>query len=127
MLRGLRGRLRDRLLDLVDEAELLTSDDHVVNVMVGGFNPVGLGDPHERIEACTVAAVEAALEDLRDAEVAGTQIDVGEILVFGRGNTIRLSSAINSAVSTAKGALLAAFGFASVVSAFALWLVHDLL
>jgi len=31
--------VRDSLLGLVDECEILTTDNHVVNVMVGGFNP----------------------------------------------------------------------------------------
>jgi len=45
------------------------------------------------------------------------------VLVFGRGNTIRLSSAINSAVATSEGALAAAFALASAISAFATYLL----
>jgi putative membrane protein len=125
MVCGLRERLRDRVMELVDEAELLTTDNHVVNVMVGGFNPVGLLDPQGRLEEAVVRAVQEALDGMMDAEVAGTLTEIDEVLVFGKGNTIRLSSSINAAVATAKGALLAAFGFASVVSAFALWLLRE--
>jgi putative membrane protein len=125
MVCGLRETLRESVMDLVDEAELLTTDNHIVNVMVGGFNPIGLRDPQERLAEALVKAVKEAVSDLRDAEVAGTRVEIDEVMVFGKGNTIRLSSSINSAVATAKGALFAAFGFASVVSAFALWLLRE--
>ena len=124
MVCGLRETIRDRVLERVDEAEVLTTDTHVVNVRVGGFNPVGTSDPSEDLERRVLETLDAALKDLRDAEVAGARVEVDEVLVFGRGNTIRLSSAINSAVATAKGALLAAFGFASVISSFAMYLLR---
>jgi predicted neutral ceramidase superfamily lipid hydrolase len=67
--------------------------------------------------------VEGALGRLRDAEVAATRTDIGDIVVFGKGNTIRLSSAINSAVATSEGALAAAFALASAIAAFATYLL----
>jgi putative membrane protein len=124
MVCGLREPLRNAVLEMVDEAELLTTDNHIVNVLVGGFNPIGLNDPDEMIMDAVVRAMKEALADLKDAEVAGTRVEVGDIMVFGKGNTIRLSNSVNSAVATARSALLAAFGFASVVSAFALWLLQ---
>jgi putative membrane protein len=124
MLCGFREPLRERLLEHVDEAELLTTDNHVVNVLVGGFNPIGLKDPQERIVENVEGAIEEALDNMHDAEVAAARTDIGDVLVFGSGNTIRLSSAINSAAATGKGAFPASFAFASVISAFALWLLR---
>jgi len=72
-----------------------------------------------------VQAVRGALAHMRDAEVGSARIDVGDVYVFGRGNTIRLSSAINSAVATSEGALAAAFALASAISAFATYLLDS--
>jgi putative membrane protein len=120
---GLRESLRDRLMDLVDEAEVLTTDNHIVNIMVGGFNPIGLRDPNEEITRCVVEAVQGAIDDLRDAEVGAVRADADHVLVFGKGNTIRLSGAVNSAVATAKGALPAGFALATAISAFAAYVL----
>ena len=120
---GLREAVRDRLLRLVDECEILTSDNHVVNVLVGGFNPVGRTESEGDVVDLAVQAVEGALAHMRDAEVGAVRTEVGDVLVFGRGNTIRLSSAINSAVATSEGALAAAFALASAISAFATYLL----
>jgi putative membrane protein len=40
MVPGLRDRIRERLAALVEDAEVLTTDNHSVNVTMGGFNPV---------------------------------------------------------------------------------------
>ena len=122
-VRGLRETVRDSLLGLVDECEILTTDNHVVNVMVGGFNPIGRTESEQDVVEVAVQAVRGALAHMRDAEVGSARIDVGDVYVFGRGNTIRLSSAINSAVATSEGALAAAFALASAISAFATYLL----
>ena len=120
---GLREAARERLLHLVDEVEVLTTDSHVVNVMVGGFNPVGLKEPHDRVIEMMVHAVEEALGRLQDAEVGAARVEVEDVHVFGRGNTIRLSSSINSAVATAEGALAVGFGLATAISVFATYVL----
>ena len=120
---GLREAARERLLGLVDEVEVLTTDSHVVNVMVGGFNPVGLKEPQDRVIGMMVHAVEDALGRMVDAEVGAARVEVEDVHVLGRGNTIRLSSTINSAVATAEGALAAAFALATAISVFATYVL----
>lgn len=120
---GLREAARERLLRLVDEVEVLTTDSHVVNVMVGGFNPVGLKEPQDRVVEMMVHAVEDALGRMADAEVGAARVEVEDVEVFGRGNTIRLSSAINSSVATAEGALAASFALATAISVFATYVL----
>ncbi len=120
---GVRETVRDALLRTVDECEILTTDNHIVNVMVGGFNPVGMTETDRDVVEVADQAVKAALGHMRDAEVGATRVEVGDVLVFGRGNTIRLSSAINSAVATSEGALAAAFALATAISAFATYLL----
>jgi predicted neutral ceramidase superfamily lipid hydrolase len=60
---------------------------------------------------------------MADAEVGAARVEVGDVHVFGRGNTIRLSSTINSAVATAEGALAAAFALATAISVFATYVL----
>jgi putative membrane protein len=120
---GLREAARERLLRLVDEAEVLTTDSHVVNVMVGGFNPVGLTEPQDRVIEMMVHSVEDALGRMQDAEVGAVRVEAGDVHVFGHGNTIRLSSAINSSVATAEGALAASFALATAISIFATYVL----
>jgi putative membrane protein len=120
---GLREAARERLLRLVDEVEVLTTDSHVVNVMVGGFNPVGLTEPQDKVIELMVHSVEDALGRMHDAEVGAVRVEVGDVHVFGHGNTIRLSSAINASVATAEGALPASFALATAISVFATYVL----
>ena len=101
---------------MVDEAELFTTDNHIVNVTVGGFNPLGLRDPQELILECVERAVKEAVDGLADAEAAGTRVDLGEVMVWGKGNTIRLSANINAAVAASKVALAGAVVVAFLAS-----------
>jgi putative membrane protein len=112
---GLRERARDSLLEKVDEAEVLTTDNHIVNVTVGGFNPIGEKDDQALFVRRCRDAVDLALEDLREAEVAATRVEVGDVLVWGKGNTVRMTTNINTSVTTSKTALMAAVTIAFII------------
>jgi len=119
--RYLREKVRDSVLEKVDEAEVLTTDNHIVNVSVGGFNPVGLKDDQEAFVATCNEAVYKALANMKEAESSAVRDEVGDVMVWGRGNTIRLSTSINAAVATSKSALVAAMVIAFSIGMITMW------
>jgi putative membrane protein len=123
MEEGLREIIRDRLLDRVDEAEVLTTDNHIVNVTVGGFNPIGLKDDRQMISRLCNDSLDLALEDLRDAEAASARVEVTDVLVWGKGNTVRMTSHLNATVSTSKSALLACVVIGFTIGFWAMWYI----
>jgi putative membrane protein len=115
MVCGLRERVRDSLLEKVEEAEVLTTDNHIVNVTVGGFNPIGEKDDQALFVRRCNDAVDLALADLREAEAAATRVEVGDVLVWGKGNTVRMTTNLNTSVNTSKFALITAVTMALVI------------
>jgi len=64
--RGLRDRIRERALKIVDDAEVFSTDNHIVNYDFLDLNPVGDKDNWDNI----IANVEVALKEaLRNVEV----------------------------------------------------------
>jgi putative membrane protein len=124
MERYLREKVLESLTGKVEEAEVLTTDNHIVNVSVGGFNPVGLKDDHELFVRRCGEAVDMALTSLEIATVAASRTEVHDVNVWGKGNAIRLTANLNAAVSTSKTALIGALGLAFVVGFFALYYVQ---
>lgn len=121
MEQGLREKIRECAMEKVDEAEVLTTDNHIVNVAVGGFNPIGVKDDPELLTRICTESVLLALADLREAEVAATRVEAEDVLVWGKGNTVRMTSNLNASVSTSKTALLAAVVIGFTVGFWALW------
>ncbi len=115
MDRGLREELRKAVSALVDDSEVLTTDNHIVNATMGGYNPVGKNMAHKSIADETVAITKRAIADLEDVEVGASSGYVDDVLVFGHDNTARLTSVINSLISTMK--LTSALSLAFAVSA----------
>ncbi|MDD1718501.1 MAG: DUF2070 family protein, partial [Methanoregulaceae archaeon] len=92
---GVREILRDRLLALVDEAEIMTTDSHVVNT-ISGKNPVGMRVPADKILPYTEQAVRLALDDMAPAEVASSTANVERIVVFGSNRIAQLAGTVNT-------------------------------
>jgi len=120
---GLRERVRDALLERVEEAEVLTTDNHIVNVTVGGFNPVGMRDDQDLLVQRCSETVDMALADLRDAEVAAAHEEAVGVMVWGKGNAIRLMANLNAAITTGKFSLALAITAALMAGLLAIWLV----
>ncbi len=95
ILAGTREVLRDRVLSLVDEAEIMTTDSHVVNT-VSGKNPVGLRVPAEDLFPYLDEAVSLAVADLKPAEVAGSTACCRKVVVFGSNRTAQMASTVNA-------------------------------
>jgi putative membrane protein len=121
MEQGLRERIRDCALGKVDEAEVLTNDNHIVNVTVGGYNPIGLKDDPQLLTRVCSDSLDLALADLREGEVAAARVEAPDVMVWGKGNTVRMTSHLNATIATSKVALLAAFVVGLTVGFWAMW------
>ncbi len=95
---GVREVLRDAVLaEGLDEAEIMTTDSHVVNT-VSGRNPVGMAVPPEEIVPYLQDTVRQAVADLAPAEVAAATEMCEDVMVFGSSRTVQLSSTVNAMV-----------------------------
>lgn len=92
---GVRERIRDHILSRVDDAELMTTDSHVVNT-VRGRNPIGLHVPVEEILPWVDRALSDALQDLSPAEAAGSTAWCEGVRVFGSHKIAQLASTVNT-------------------------------
>ncbi|KQC08484.1 MAG: hypothetical protein APR55_03035 [Methanolinea sp. SDB] len=94
---GVREKLRDYALSFVDEAEVMTTDSHVVNT-VSGKNPVGMRVPPEEFMPFVGKGIQEALQDLAPAEVAGATPWVERVVVFGSNRITQLASTLNTVI-----------------------------
>jgi len=115
---GLRGEIVDALD--VDEAEVLTTDTHIVNT-VEAENQVGDELDWETLIDVVERATEAAVADLAPAEV-GMATERAEVTVFGNDRTETLASHANAAVQMG-GALAAVVALASLALSALLFFV----
>ncbi len=99
LVHGCRDPIVARLRTLVDAAEVLTTDNHVVHEADGSTNPVGGRYPKEALIRDAEAVVKRALANLRAVDVTSGRAEVPGILVLGPGFTSRLLTAISDTVS----------------------------
>ena len=114
---GVREVLRDHLLTLVDECEVMTTDSHVVNTL-SGRNPVGYRVAVEAIIPYAEEGVRAAMADLAPAEAAGGTGWVEGVTVFGSNRVSQLASTVNAMLT-----FVAPLGLAILLFAFLLSIV----
>jgi putative membrane protein len=95
---GLTEKVKKSLRSTVDELVIMTSDDHMANVTMGGFNPIGIKINHKELSDRIKKLVVKALNDLEDVKVGGASGTV-QLRVFGPGATSRLMATINSTIS----------------------------
>ncbi len=122
MVRGLRELVLDAIKGITDEAEVFTTDNHVVHATMGGYNPVGAKYAQNALAQKAKETVQRAIADMEDVEVGVGSAKV-QLRVFGHGNTARLTTAINSTVAILRvsvglcllGAFLGAFAWSYVV------------
>ena len=115
---GLRGEILDALD--VDEAEVLTTDTHIVNT-VEAENQIGDAIDWEPLIDVVERATEAAIADLAPAEV-GMATERAEVTVFGNDRTETLASHANAAVQMG-GAFAAVVVLASLALSALLFFV----
>ena len=92
---GVREALRDLVLCVVDEAEIMTTDTHVVNT-ISGKNPVGYHIPVEEFSEYILEATNLAIDDLKPSQVAGTTVSCESVIVFGSNSIAQLASIANT-------------------------------
>ena len=85
----------DKILTLVDHAEVMTTDSHVVNTITGK-NPVGMHVPVSEFIPSVMQAVQAAIDDLAPAESAAGTAQCEHIVVFGSNRISQLASTVNA-------------------------------
>jgi putative membrane protein len=94
---GVRNLLRDHALTRVDEAEIMTTDSHVVNIL-SGKNPVGLNIPPELIIPYIDQALNEALQNLAPGEAAGSTALCERVRVFGSQRVVQMASTVNAMI-----------------------------
>jgi putative membrane protein len=123
MVMGLREQIISAISKLVDETEVLTTDNHAVNATIGGFNPVGLRIQKQTLVSDVVNLTKAALVDLEKVEVGMITGTVKDVNVFGHENIARISSVVNSTMAIMKITTFSSLLFAVVASALMFMLI----
>lgn len=100
MVKGLREKIIKEINTKVDDVEVLTADNHIVNVKIGGYNPIGLKIDHNKLIQQTSDLVQKSIDDLEECSVGVKSGIVQNVRLFGYGNTNRISTTINSIIST---------------------------
>ena len=95
MALGVREILLDEVLKVVDDAEIMTTDSHVVNTITGK-NPVGMHVPVAEITPYVIRALDAAIENLTPAQAAASTAQCEHIVVFGSNRISQLASTVNA-------------------------------
>ena len=102
---------------------MLTTDNHSVNVTLGGFNPVGLGVEHRVLVDATEAAVKEAIADLEPAEAGIASSHVDDLRVMGPESLTRLTTSVNATIAVLRPAFVATFLLALTASVLSLFLL----
>ncbi|MDP2796171.1 MAG: DUF2070 family protein [Methanoregula sp.] len=95
MAEGVREVLLEQILTLVDHAEVMTTDTHVVNTITGK-NPVGMHVPALEFLPSVMQSVRNAVKDLSPAEVAASTAHCEHVVVFGSNRISQLASTVNA-------------------------------
>ena len=91
----MREELLGQILTIVDNAEVMTTDSHVVNTITGK-NPVGMHVSVSEFLPFVMQAVRTAIDDLAPSEVAGSTAHCERIVVFGSNTISQLASTVNA-------------------------------
>jgi putative membrane protein len=97
IIQGGREVMLASVTGLVDQAEVMTTDSHVVNT-ISGLNPIGYRTPPEQIAPYIRQAVEGAVADLSPAEAAGSTALCERVVIFGIERISKLASTVNAIV-----------------------------
>jgi putative membrane protein len=95
MALGVREVLLEQILTIVDYAEVMTTDSHVVNTITGK-NPVGMHVPVSEFLPFVMQALQTAIGNLAPSEVAGSTAHCEHIVVFGSNRINELASTVNA-------------------------------
>lgn len=123
MASGLRERVMETVLGIVDVAEVLTSDDHSVNMTMGGFNPVGMKMDHSGLVSLARELTEAAVKDLAPAKSSFVTGHIDDLRIFGPESSARLSTGVNLTYTVLIPAFVLSISMALAFSLLAMFLI----
>ena len=106
---GFRDPIVRALETVVDVAEVMTTDNHIVHEVDGGINPVGERRSAEALAADSVAILERAVADLGPVEVHFGEHNVPGVRVLGAGFTARLLTSLGDTLSMFSNMAVATF------------------
>lgn len=109
LLLGLRGSIVGAMTRIVEVAEVMTTDNHVVHEVDGGLNPVGERYPVGRLASDVVSVLEAAIADLEPVQVAVASGELDSVPVLGPGFTARLLTSLGDTLAVFSNAFLTTF------------------
>jgi putative membrane protein len=95
MAEGVREELLCHLLKNVDNAEVMTTDSHVVNTITGK-NPLGMNVRTSDFLPFVMQALRMAIDNLAPSEVAASTAHCEHIVVFGSNRISQLASTVNA-------------------------------
>jgi len=96
---GARATILAELERVVDVAEVLTTDNHVVHEVDGGTNPVGERYPAEALARDARELLERAKASLAPADVRFASRDLPAVKVLGPGYTARLLTSLGDTLA----------------------------
>ena len=103
----LREEILERIYDLVDEAEVFTTDNHIVNATMGGYNPVGLKIEPRIIANRVRKLVKDSKKKLVPTEVGMNSTIIKNIRILGQNTPLRLSATINATMAIMRTSFIA--------------------
>lgn len=109
LLQGLREKLLQALGGVVDDSEVMTTDNHVVHEVDGGVNPIGERIPFDLLRETVVGVVRDALANLEPVEVRVGTRKVPDVAVLGPDWTARLLTSLGDTLSMFSNAFLMTF------------------
>ena len=98
---GLRDKIREELKDMVDEVEVFSTDNHIVNLSLVDLNPIGDKDDWEMLINACREAVKEAISNIEDLCVCMSTRNV-EINMASHGELEKLTTITRVSVGTAK-------------------------
>ncbi|HLM91188.1 MAG TPA: DUF2070 family protein [Thermoplasmata archaeon] len=109
LLLGRRDPIVHALEQLVDTAEVMTTDNHVVHEVDGGINPVGERMTTDALTRGATEAVRAALADLGPVDVRFGSREVLAVPTLGPGFTARLLTSLGDTLTMFQNMVVATF------------------
>jgi putative membrane protein len=99
MMQGIRDQLLTAMKRSVDDGEVMTTDNHIVQEVEKGINPIGRKRGVEDLAKDLQETLELAVKDLTPVKVAAANMRVKGVRVLGPGATDRLMTALSDSFS----------------------------
>ncbi len=120
--KGLRNKIREEIKN-VDEIELFSTDNHIVNVSMMDLNPVGQDDSWDEIVGACQIAIDKALENMEDVCMY-MRTKYVELRMASAGNMKKMATVAKESMQRAKLATLLTFTFGFTLSFLAFYFLR---